>query len=283
MGGILIADAGSSKTDWSFINKKTGQVYRYQSSGINPVLHNDALISRNIENIKNEIGREIEISEIHFFGSGCASDSLNDKIKKVLAQQWPSAQIDIESDIVGACKALFQDSSGIACILGTGSNTCLYSDGKIESQIPSLGFILGDEGSGAALGKRLLNSFFKRQFPEKIHDSFIKEYNLTVKDVIDKVYKGPSPSAFLASFSPFIYKNRQIPEIKNLIFTEFDTFFERNILPYKKKDTLGFVGSIAWHFQDEIKKCAERHHLIIASILQYPMPSLEKYYLGTEI
>lgn len=277
MQDTLIVDAGSTKTQWSLLGEDTGEVFRLQTPGINPAIQSDELIEMTVTNAL-ELFPEKDIKEIHYFGAGCVSDIQKDRIKKILTHFHPSSLINVESDLMAAVTALWGKGSGIVAILGTGSNSCLVIDGKIESKIPSLGYVLGDEGSGAALGKRLLNGIFKRQLPLSITEQFFAEYSITLEELIEKTYRGESPSRFLASFSPFASKNLNQPEIEQLAKEEFRRFFKKNILPYQSHLPLGLIGSIAVHFKDLIMKVAKEYDITDIKVLGQPMPELEKYY-----
>lgn len=275
MKHVLIAEAGATKTDWSLLKHKSDPI-RLQSIGINPAQDTQNDIKIILEKVKDQlIGQEID--SIYFFGAGCATPLLRLKIIEALKDVFKIDSIEVESDLKAAALALFGDSQGIACILGTGSASGLFSEGQLISQIPSLGYILGDEGSGMALGKRLLNSVFKNQLSHELSLKFQQEYNISLPILIDNVYGQRKPAKYLASFAPFLLKNIENEEIKALVEVEFDVFFKRNILSYtnSKDINIGFVGSVAWHFQDIIKKRAEKYGLKIASILKTPMPHLE--------
>lgn len=279
MDYILIADAGSSKTDWSLIPERGCTPLRFQSNGINPAICSDEDIINTLTQVKRNIeGKNIKY--IYFFGAGCATDRLKTKISKDLNNVFGISNVFVESDLIGASIALFGDTEGITCILGTGSNTGLYSKGKIIKHIPPLGYILGDEGSGVALGKRLLNSVFKRQLPEIIIKKFEQEFNLSVSEILNEVYCKTNPSQFIASFSPFLLNNIDTFEVKELVRTEFENFFTKNILPYGDLSSykIGIVGSIGYNYQEIIKEIAKQNDLEISLIIQKPITYLEKYY-----
>lgn len=276
--GILIADAGSSKTNWSFISDKTITPVRLNTPGINPA-HDDIDVIRSYFSDISISLSESTIQEINFFGAGCATPLLKKTVAQALAEAFPSAFITVESDLVGAARALFGDENGIACILGTGANTGLFVNGRIEMQIPAMGYILGDEGSGFALGKALLNSIFKKQLSFNLQENFFETYNLTLDSLIERVYRQPKPAPFVASFTPFLSKNKDNPEIRNLVIEEFDKFFEKNIKPYSNKTILvGFVGSIAFNFSDLLIESGAKFGVTISKIISDPISALELYY-----
>ena len=279
--GILIADAGSSKTQWSFLNEEAIEPIRIQTAGVNPAHDSIEYIKKIIKEIKPKL-KDYQIQRIYFYGAGCASFELKSLITTILKEELDCENVVVESDLLGAAVALFGNSSGVACILGTGSNTGLYNNGKIEPQIPSLGYILGDEGGGVALGKTLLNGIFKKNFSHELIDKFQEEYHLSIEQVIIKVYREPKPAAFIASFCPFIYQNLENLEIKNMVEQQFDIFFQKNIMPYSLTENykLGFIGSVASNFSDLLKKSADKYKLKIHKIISNPIIELEKYFMA---
>ena len=280
MKNVLIADAGSTKTDWVFITNENNSPIRFYTTGINPVQDSPQTISSVVREAFSKVEKE-KVEKIFFFGAGCATSQLKDKIREILSEYWNKTQIDVESDLVGAGLALFGDFSGLICILGTGSSTGLFSNGKILRQIPSLGYILGDEGSGVSLGKTLLNSIFKEQLPIDIVNKFKDEYKLTLEELLKAVYISPKPARFIASFTPFLYNNLEIEEIRKIVEFEFEKFFKKNILPYGDVSSceVGMVGSVAYNFSEIIRESSKRFDINISSIVKAPIPCLEKYYI----
>lgn len=278
MGYVLIADAGSTKTDWSLIEPGRGNVVRIKGTGINPIQQTEKEILDAVEPIKSLLDIDL-VSSVYFYGAGCLGERQIEKIGFILNSIFKGAKIHIDSDIKAACIALFANKSGIVSILGTGSNTCLYKEGIIESKIPSLGFILGDEGSGVALGKLLLNSVFKRQLDSDLISKFNNKYQLKLEILLENIYQSRQAGAYMASFVPFLSENIENCEIKELIENAFDEFFKKNILPYNSDLKLGFVGSIAYIFQNSLRKTAEKYQLEISDIFKTPMPNLEQYYI----
>ena len=278
MSGFLLIDAGSTKTRYALLTKES-DILRFHSKGINPFHISSKEITDILLPIKNCLP-DVTLTGICFFGAGCASPQVNRGVESLIREVFDCSQVSVDSDLAGAAKALFGDGKGITCILGTGSNSCVYEKGKIVSKIPSLGYVLGDEGSGVALGKALLNAVFKRTISQEIIDKFQAEYNLSVDSLIERVYRQPSPASFIASFSHFISANIEKQEISDLVEKEFEKFIVRDILPFGLASNLeaGFVGSVAFHFQDILKKCCSKYKIPVASIIADPLPALEKYY-----
>ena len=282
--GILIADAGSTKTDWVIVEKSDGERIHFQTGGINPSTFSRPVIQTTVKTAASRIKENIGIKEVYFYGAGCGTPTAVEEMRVILQNTWEDACIAVDSDLKGAAISLFGKGDGVACILGTGSGTCLIHNGEIISQIPSLGYILGDEGSGSAIGKRFINGVFKRYLPDETINNFQKEYQLSVADLIQKTYKEGSAASFLGSFLPFISRHIDTMEIRELVEDEFRIFFRHNILPYQlnNKTKIGFVGSIANVFKDILKDVAEEFSFEVSKILRAPIEGLLAYHTGKE-
>ena len=274
----LIADSGSTKTDWLGGNEKISYPI-IQTTGINP-------FHQSPENIKHiliyellpHLPKEITWDEIYFYGAGCTSEK-SKLLKEILQSLFPTTHIEVQSDLLGAARALCGNQSGITCILGTGSNSCLYDGKDIVSNISPLGYILGDEGSGAVLGKRLIGDCLKQQLPPKICNTFMETFGLTPATIIEKVYRQPQANRFLASLTPFLSVHRDIPEIHQLLISCFTDFFRRNVMLYPyKQHTVHFIGSIAWHFQEEVKEAAKDLDIQTGLFIQSPIEKLKEFH-----
>jgi N-acetylglucosamine kinase-like BadF-type ATPase len=220
-----------------------------------------------------------EPERIFFYGAGCAYPEAISRMRGALESLFNTRNIEINSDLLAAARALCGHEEGIACILGTGSNSCYYNGKEIVDNIPPLGFILGDEGSGATLGKQLVNGCLKRQFSQEICTKFLEQYNLDMAKILEKVYREPMPGRFLASLAPFLLENRKNPEIHNMLVKSFVAFFQHNSMAYRKSWLpIHFVGGIAVAFQDEVKVAAESLGLSIGKILESPMNGLIEFH-----
>ena len=272
----LIADSGSTKTEWILLDSETK---KYNSIGLNPVFVDKGIVSETILNSDFAIYKD-KITEIHFFGAGCGSAERNKIIFDGLSQVFKNAEISVESDLLGAGIAMFGKEKGIVGILGTGSNTGLYSNTKIIKNINSLGYILGDEGSGAVIGKAFIKAFLNNELPQNISTYFKKEFNLELNDIIKKVYKEPFPNRFLASFMPFIHANKSNDFIQNLLSDCFADFFRKTILKYKNQQEyqVKLIGSVAHFFSNEIKAEAKKLNINITEIAKSPSDGLIKFY-----
>ena len=272
---ILIADGGSTKIDWTIVSGISQKTFR--SPGINPVLWDIGKIEQMLqEGLPHEILSDVE--SVYFYGAGClgrSAEKMQEALMRVVAHD---AEIEVESDLLGAARALFGNERGIACILGTGSNSALYDGKEIISNIHPLGYILGDEGSGASIGKHFLNALYKGRLPESLRKDFETETGLTYDDVIDHVYRQPMANKFLASLVIFVSKRRK--ECAELLNEEFDNFIEKDILPYNHCELpIGIVGGVGYEFHEELKEIFLRHGLKLNKIVAKPMENLVDYHL----
>ena len=283
---FLIADSGSTKTDWCLCNK--GAIIQHiQTQGINPyhqsedaieeVLREELLPQLKAQN--SHLNAQSPQPEVIFYGSGCANETACKRVEEAIYKVLDTDHITIHSDLFGAARALCGREEGIACVLGTGSNSCLYNGKEIVANIPPLGYILGDEGSSAVLGRRLVGDCLKNQLPETLRDEFLTEYNLTQEIILEKVYRQPLANRFLASLTPFLSKHREVPGIHKLLVESFTDFFVRNVKQYRRPWLpIHFVGSIAHAFSAELKEAAESLGMELGTILQSPMEGLIKYH-----
>lgn len=272
----LIADSGSTKTHWSAVDEQ--QVWSYETEGVNPVLQS----AEEVENsICSGIGQKLSgVTEIHFYGAGCVAP-MKDKVVSALKKSFPGAVVEVESDLLGAARSVLGRSAGVACILGTGSNSCLYDGEKMVGNTPSLGYILGDEGSGSYIGKRFVADYFKFQMPENLRLKFQEETGLDVPTIVDRVYRQPFGNRFVAQYTKFINQNIQDPYCEELVVDSFSQFLIRNIKPYGDQTVpVSFVGSIAHYFRDQLQLAIENNGMKLGKILQSPIDGLLEYHLN---
>ena len=277
MSIILIADSGATKTDWCLT--RNGEIlHRFESKGISPVFQTQEEIAEEIKLHVYPVFKKWNITAVYFYGTGCIPEKLQ-SVKNAISQSFPVETIEVYSDLIAAAHSLCGHSSGIACILGTGSNSCEWNGKEIVKQVSPLGFILGDEGSGASLGKKLVSDALKNQLSEELKNEFLTEYGLTQATIIDKVYSQPFPSRFLANFSPFLLKHIDDKTIRCIVEQSFSDFFERNVMQYGyQKNKVNFEGSIAWYFTDILQAVANEKRIKIGKIEQSPMPGLIEFH-----
>ncbi|MEA1887120.1 MAG: ATPase [Bacteroidota bacterium] len=277
---IIIADSGSTNTNW-IISDDRSVIEKVKTEGLNPNFSSSDHIS---SVVKEKILPRVNDSEnirIYFYGSGCSGNYLCNRAKEAIRKIFSKADIEVNSDLLGAARALLGRDEGIACILGTGSNSCLYDGEKIIANIPPLGFILGDEGSGAYLGKRLLADYLKGIMPGEVAKLFGKEFATDKDKVIKEVYRGEFPSKYIASFVFFIRENLNKEYCKNLLKGSFKDFIERNIMHYDgyKEIKISFTGSIAWYFNEILLKVLKEYGLMAGEIIKEPAERIMDYHL----
>ena len=277
---ILIADSGSTKTDWC-VAEKGMTVKRVTTQGINPYHQDEATMGRIVF---GELMPQIEgivPEKVAFYGSGCREEKIP-IIREILSDAFECVGKEIEGngDLLGAARALCGNEAGIACILGTGSNSCLYDGKGIVENISPLGYILGDEGSGAVLGKLLVGDVLKKQLPAELCEKFLKQFNLDRMKIIENVYKKPAPNRFLASLSPFLIQNIEEPAIHRLVLNAFKSFFVRNIENYAnfKEVPVSFVGSVGFYYREVLDEAAKALDITIGTVIKSTMEGLLKYH-----
>lgn len=277
---ILIADSGSTKTEWC-LAADGAAVRKIRTAGTNPYFQTPAQIREVIGSILYPALDAFPVEAVFFYGAGCAFPEKNRIVEEVLTAYFP-VPVTVESDLTGAARALCGTRAGIACILGTGSNSCLYDGKVITEHIPPLGFILGDEGSGAVLGRRLAADCMKGQLPAALCEKFKRQYALTPALLLENVYKQPFPNRFLASLTPFLLENIEDPAIYSLVYDSFRTFFLRNVMAYTEyhRYPVHLTGSIAYYYRKVLQDVADELGLTLGKIEQEPMSGLLAYHAG---
>ncbi len=275
---IILAESGSTKTDWRIWHNAENQ-FTIVTDGFNPNYHHGDVLAAMIE----EVSRQTEIQQadsLFFYGSGCSSPAAVHKVVTAVNQVLPDVKVEVQHDLFGAARALFGSGTGFASILGTGSSSCFFENGKIGAAVPSLGFLLGDEGSGMQLGSLLLNAYFKKRLPGQLHDTFEKRYALKVGDFITQLYSHPKPNSMIASYVPFLFEFKNEPAVKELVATAFEDFITKIILNYSncREHELGFVGSVAFLFRDILSEVILNHQLRLGKIIQNPIEELVRYH-----
>ncbi len=275
----LIADSGATKSDWILMDHSDEQM-----SLITPGLNPFYLDTKQITEILNkELIPFIDtkkIDELFFYGAGCASVYKAMTVEDALEYLFPNATIEIESDLLGAARALFGDTEGIACILGTGSNSCHYDGNKIDHSVVSLGYFFGDEGSGAHMGRIFIKDYLLGNLPKEINNAFKKEYNYSRDNILDAVYNLPFPNRFLASFSSFYADHLSNKYIYQLITDSFREFFINQLEKYSKyKDVpVRFTGSVSYYFEYPLRQIANEFEVIVDKIVRSPIKALGEYH-----
>lgn len=279
----IIVDSGSTKATWCAVcdYDKTVQV---TTGGINPQYEGEDIeFQDGLSGSLMPILSHGTPDEIFFYGSGCVSRENKENVRRLLQRLTGCNGIYVESDMVGAARAVFGSKSGIAAILGTGSNSCLYNGKEIVGTIHAGGYILGDEGSGAVLGRNLISDYVKDLIPEDLKSVLQQRYRLSYSSVVERVYKTPYPNRYLAGFTYFLSEYKNHPYINNLITDSFNAFWERNIIRYPdyERYKIGLIGSVAAVFEKELRLTAEKYDIVIASVAKSPIEGLIKYHTIT--
>ena len=277
---ILIADSGSTKTDWCVVEK--GElVQQIFTKGTNPFFQSEEEISNEIATALLPELKTNEFDAVYFYGAGCGFPDKIAVVHRALTKHLNVAgNVEVATDMLAAARGLCGREAGIACIMGTGSNSCYYDGESIVANVSPLGFILGDEGSGACLGKLMVGDLLKNQMTPELKEKFLAQFNLTPADIIDRVYRKPFPNRFLASLSPFLAQNISEPCVHDLVLNSFKAFFKRNIMQYENYQNLkvNLIGSVAYYYKEVLAEAAEAMGIQLGTIIQSPMEGLIKYH-----
>jgi N-acetylglucosamine kinase-like BadF-type ATPase len=277
---ILVADSGSTNTNWCLLKPKK-EIFYFDTEGYNPYF---VSIGHIVESLKNNLPKNIDalkISEIYFYGAGCFDDKI-DIIKNALQQIFIAANIQVGLDLLGSAKSVLGDKSGFAAILGTGTNSCIYDGNKIIANIDSLGYLLGDEGSGFYIGRKLLGDYIRAYMPVAVRDEFFKVYGLSREDIMDRIYSEKLPNRFCAGFTQFISDSvADIAYTHQLVKNAFIDFFECLVTKYENYDqyTFNCTGSIGFAFKNILEETASLYKMKIGAIIKTPIEGLAQYHL----
>ena len=274
---ILLADSGSTKTDWA-LARNGSLVKQITTEGINPFFQTEEEISRIVhERLMPALDGAMP-HEVHFYGAGCAFPEKNRLVEQAITHHLP-VPVEIRSDLLGAARSLCGRRPGIACIMGTGSNSCYYDGQTIAANVSPLGYVLGDEGSGAVLGRLLVGDCLKNQLPAPLKEAFFKRFDLTPQLILERVYKQPFPNRFLASLSPFLIEHIDEPCIHRLVLNSFKSFFTRNVMQYDYRGVkVHFTGSIAYYYREVLGEAARALQIELGHIVRSPLEGLVTYH-----
>jgi N-acetylglucosamine kinase-like BadF-type ATPase len=277
---ILVADSGSTKCDWIAIDE-AGNHHNTNTMGFNPFFHSSEVVEQKLN--ENEFFGEVKnkVSEVYFYGAGCSSAARNEIIAKGLRAFFCQASIVlVDHDLTGAALATCQGEPGISCILGTGSNSCYFDGSIVHEEVPALGYILGDEGSGSYFGKKMLADWLYHRMPEELATSFGKEYNLSKEGIFEAIHKKDNPNVYLASFMHFVGTHKNHPYFKDMMYEGLAKFTNIHIRCYDNfKDVpVNFVGSVAFHFQEILQEVATNYNFTLGKIDKRPVDPLAEYH-----
>ena len=275
---IVIADSGSTKCNWQLVDD-SGSVCRVQSRGINAVLQRPDEVEALL---RETFAEPVQADALHFYGAGCGEryPEQSARLREALARYFPAARIAVESDLMGAARALLGGRAGIACILGTGSNSCYYDGVRIVRNTPPLGWVLGDEGSGTYIGRQLVGNLLKGLCDESLRRLFFEEERLDYDEITRRVYREPYANRFLASFAPFIRTHIDRPEIRELVLRSFRDFASRNLSRYPAELPVSLLGGVAAHFEALLREVLAQGGYRVGLIAASPAEGLIEYHYG---
>lgn len=274
---ILIADSGSTKTDWRLIDDD-GAISQYRSEGINPYLQKEPEIRTVISDLKQQIIPPVH--ELHFYGAGCSSMHNRAMLENIFLEAFPGAEVHVNHDLMAAARALCGQHEGVACILGTGANSCFYDGDDIRENVPSLGYAMGDEGSGAWLGKELLAAHLRKELNPEVSSRLAARYEVDKDTILENVYQKPMPSRYFAGFSKFIFQNLKDPGLYRLVYRGFELFLQKNVEKYDRYNELPvhFTGSVAFYYSNILRQVANDRGIVVKNIVETPIAGLTLYH-----
>ncbi len=276
---ILIADSGATKAEWCLLKGKKKKIVFTQ--GISPYFLNTDQITELLETELLPALKKEKISNIFYYGTGCSNPANVQNIQKALKQVFPGTRkIKVEHDLMGAARALCGRTKGVACILGTGSNSCYFNGSRIVRNSPGLGYVLGDEGSGAFLGRKVIQHFLYQSFDGELMDKFQMKFKTNQVEILDRVYRQPLPNKYMASFAMFLSENRGHYMVENILEDSFSEFIFNHLYKYKEswKYPIHFVGGIAYAFRDVLKSLCSQYGLQCGKVMRHPIQGLIKYH-----
>ncbi len=278
---IIIADGGSTKTNWCLVTEEGKKVY-FNTEGYNPYFSSTAYIVQSLmENLPTDLEKS-EITEVNYYGAGCSTDDMRNIVAEAMKAVFTKARVYIGHDLLAAARALLGNSEGFAAILGTGTNTCIYNGKEVVNNIDSGAYILGDEGSGCYIGKKLLVDYLRGYMPEPVRALFWDTFKLTPDDVNEQVYTQPRANRFCASFSKFVYDNNvHLEYSRNLVRTSFEDFFRNLVTHYPdyQRYTFNCIGSVGYNFRNVLEEVVAENGMVVGNIIRSPIDNLVKYHL----
>lgn len=278
---IAIAESGSTKADWAILNDRGEIVKEFKTQGFNPYFHSSSFVATTLPQSPEIVEWAKQIQHVYFYGSGCSSTQLNETIKRGLEEVFTEAQIQVDHDLVAAAYSLYEGEPVISCIIGTGSNSCFFDGEKVVERVPALGFILGDEASGSYFGKKVMADYFYHRLPAEMYHDFKNRFNLKWSETLDKVYNNVHANVYLASFMRFIVDHKDNAYVKEMVREGMARFIDIHITNYPDYHTykVGFVGSIAYIFEDILREELEKRDCTPGRIIKHPVYDLIDYYI----
>ncbi len=278
---IIIADGGSTKTNWCLVTEEGKKVY-FNTEGYNPYFSSTAYIVQSLmENLPSDLEKN-KITEVNYYGAGCSTEEMRQIVAEAMKAVFTKSKVYVGHDLLAAARALLGTSEGFAAILGTGTNTCIYNGKDVVHNIDSGAYILGDEGSGCYIGKKLLIDYLRGYMPEPVRKLFWETFKLTPDDINEQVYTQPRANRFCASFSKFVYDNNvHIEYSRNLVRTSFEDFFRNLVVHYPnyQKYTFNCIGSVGYNFRNVLEEIVTENGMVVGNIIRSPIDNLVKYHL----
>ncbi|WP_419868842.1 BadF/BadG/BcrA/BcrD ATPase family protein [Chryseobacterium sp. CT-SW4] len=278
---VAIVDGGSTKCDWVILDDFGKVFMKTETIGFNPNNIAAALIVPEIEKNINLNSVKKSITKVFFYGSGCGVPENCAIIERELNRFFDKATVVVKEDLTAAAYAAYNGKPAIVCILGTGSNSCYFDGKNLSIKLPSLGFLMGDEGSGSAIGKQLVRRYFMKKLPADLHQEFEETYHLTIEDALKNMYHNPRANAYLADFNRFVVERKTHPYFQNMVFEEMKNFFDYQVLPYEesKEAEINFIGSIAYYYENILRSAAAELNLNVGNVVQKPIERLVDYHI----
>lgn len=277
----LIAESGSTKCDWLLVDQSGNYMDLYKTMGYNPFFHSSEFIHQDILSHKDLVHVADKVERVYFYGAGCENKSLNTIVKVALEKAFSKANVFVDHDMKAAAYSTYDGGTNITCIIGTGSNSCSFDGTTIHEEVPALAYILGDEASGSYLGKKLIAAYLYKKLPKEISFDFDKEFGLTKEMIFDRVYNKPNANVYLASFTRFVGRHKDHPFINDFVMQGLREFFTYHVCCFENYQTLPvhFIGSVAFHFQDELKIVAKEFNVNVGKIIKEPIMNLLEYHI----
>ena len=277
---ILIAESGSTKTDWVLVNDQN-DITMFKSMGCNPFFHSSEFIAEKIKENVEFYNASKNVERLYFYGAGCSSNEMNQIVKSGLSLVFPNSLITVDHDLLACALSTYKGEPAISCILGTGSNSCYYDGQTLREEVPAIAYILGDEGSGSYYGKKLLRDYLYNQLPSSINEDFEDQFGSSKLDIFENVYLKPHANVYLASFMKFLNRHYHHNYVIDMIQNGMNEFIKIHVCCYPEHKTVKthFIGSISKIFEKELKSAAENNGVILGDIIQKPVYNLVNYHL----
>lgn len=277
---VLIVDSGSTKSDWVLLKNSQDKAL-FKTMGFNPYFHNETIIANAIKQNEDLFQYADQVDQVYYYGAGASSEQLKEIVRRALKRIFNKASIIVDHDLVASAYATYTGVPSISCILGTGSNSCLFDGQGISEEVPALAYILGDEGSGSYFGKKLLSAFLYKHLPKVIHEDLVDRFGLTKDIIMENVYMMPHANVYLASFMRFIAEHKDHPWVDDMVYEGLKEFIRIHVLCYRdaKEVPVHFIGSVGYFFREQLERAASDMGITLGIVTRKPIDGLVKYHL----